>query len=57
MTSSEKNTSKFKNKLKHANLSRSLGDKGLFMPANILQIADVVRLDAVLAMFLDNISP
>ena len=27
------------------------------MPANILQIADVVRLHAVLVMFLDNISP
>ena len=49
------NNSKFKNKLKHAylgrcyvhigisSLSRSLGDKGLFRSANILQIADVVR--------------
>lgn len=38
-------------------VSGSLEDSGLFRPANILQIADVVRLHAVLAMFLDNISP
>ena len=59
------NNSKFKNKLKHANLDRcidnaslsgSLGDKGLFRSANILQTADVVRPQAVLTMFLDNIS-
>ena len=36
----------------------SLGDKGLFRSANnILQITDAVRPHAVLAMFLDNISP
>ena len=40
-----------------ASLSASLGDKGLFRSANILQIADVVRIHAVLAMFIDNISP
>ena len=32
-------------------LSESLGDKGLFRSANLLQIADVVRLHTVLAMF------
>ena len=37
-----------------ASLSGSLGDKGLFRSANIL---NVVRLHAVRAMFLDNISP
>ena len=35
-------------------LSGRLGDKGLFRSANILQIADVVRLHVVLAMFIDN---
>ena len=46
------------NKLKHANRGRCkfIGDKGLFRSANILQIVDVVRLHAVLAMFIDNIS-
>ena len=34
-----------------ASLSGSLGDKGLFRSASILQIADVLRLHAVLAMF------
>ena len=41
----------------NAFLSGSLGDKGLLSAANMLQIADVVRLHAVLVMFLDNISP
>ena len=41
----------------NASLSGSLGDKGLFRSENMLQIADVVRLHAVLTMFLDNISP
>ena len=41
----------------NASLSGSLGDKNLFWSANIPQIEDVVRLHAVLAMFLDNISP
>ena len=41
----------------NASLSGSLGDKGLFRSANILQIADVARLHAVLAMFIDNIYP
>ena len=39
----------------NASLSGSLGDKDLFWSVNILQIADVVCLHAVLAMFLDNI--
>ena len=60
------NNSKLENKLKHANLGRcidnaslsgSLGDKGLFRSANILQTADVVLPHAVLTMFLDNKSP
>ena len=65
------NNSKFKNNLQHANLGRhkfiwimhisslaSLGDKGLFRYANnILQITDAVCPHAVLAMFLNNISP
>ena len=38
----------------NASLSGSLRDKGLFRSANILQIADVVRLHAVLAMFIDK---
>ena len=37
-------------------LSEILGDKGLFRSTNILQIVDVVRVHAVLAMFIDNIS-
>ena len=41
----------------NASLSGNLGDKGLFRSANIFQIADVVRLHAVLAMRIDNISP
>ena len=52
----------FKNKLKHAFdvkfifdsacLSASLGDKGLFSSANILQIASVVRRDVFLLFLL-----
>ena len=38
-------------RIDNATLSESLGDKGLFRSANLLQIADVVRLHAVLAMF------
>ena len=41
----------------NASLSGSLGDKGLFRSANILHIGNVVHLHAVLAMFIDNISP
>ena len=58
------NNSYFKNKLKHPTsidfLSASLGDKGFFSSANILQIAWCCPLGcrlAVLAMFLANSSP
>ena len=40
----------------NASLWGSLGDKGRFRSPNILQIADVARLHAVIATFLDNIS-